>query len=37
MKNFNGEEFTGGILAIILTSLLLFGSTKIKDLTSAPL
>ncbi len=36
MDNFDGEDFAGGILLVIVIVLLIFGSTDIKDLTAAP-
>jgi Sec-independent protein translocase protein TatA len=36
MSTFDGIGFTGGILLVILVLLLIFGSTKIEDLTDAP-
>lgn len=36
MDSFDGEEFAGGILLIIVIALLIYGSTDIKNLTGAP-
>lgn len=36
MDDFDGEEFAGGILLVIVIALLVFGSTEIKNLTGAP-
>lgn len=36
MDSFDGEDFAGGILLIIVIALLIYGSTDIKDLTGAP-
>ncbi len=36
MDSFDGEDFAGGILLIIVIALLIYGSTDIKNLTGAP-
>lgn len=36
MDSFDGEDFAGGILLIIVIALLIYGSTDIKTLTGAP-
>jgi Sec-independent protein translocase protein TatA len=35
MTKFDGKDFTMGILTLILILLLIFGSTKIENLTNA--
>ncbi|WP_277815829.1 hypothetical protein [Paenibacillus sp. DMB5] len=34
--DFDGEEFAGGLLLVIVIALLIYGSTDIKTLTAAP-
>ncbi|WP_342562695.1 hypothetical protein NST84_24425 [Paenibacillus sp. FSL R7-0345] len=34
--DFDGEEFAGGLLLVIVIALLIYGSTDIKNLTAAP-
>ncbi|SDM32088.1 hypothetical protein SAMN05216191_111122 [Paenibacillus jilunlii] len=36
MDSFDGEDFAGGILLVIVIALLIYGSTEIKNLTGAP-
>ncbi|WP_280818661.1 hypothetical protein [Paenibacillus ihuae] len=34
--DFDGENFAGALLLVIVIALLIYGSTDIKDLTAAP-
>lgn len=36
MSGFKGDVFTGVIIFVVLFFLLIFGSTKIEQLTNAP-